>query len=275
VPNFNYAQYLRERLQTILNQGYPIFEVLFLDDRSRDGSVLLARKFLGSSPTDSRILVNEQNSGSVFSQWKKGVDLARGDYVWIAEADDATDPEFLAEVMKGFNAPGVVLSYCESKQMDEDGRILADNYLDYVADIGADRWHRHFVNDGSVEISEALSVKNTIPNVSGVVFRKASLEAVLNEHLPSIRSFRVAGDWLIYVLLLRNGKVAFSPRPLNKHRRHSRGVTIGNFNASQFDEIRRMQHLVSEEFDIAPEAATTARRYLDKLTKQFGLEANQ
>jgi O-antigen biosynthesis protein len=84
----------------------------------------------------------------------------------------------------------------------------------------------------------------------------------------------VAGDWLIYVLLLRNGKVAFSPRSLNRHRRHSHGVTMSSFNASQFDEIRRMQHLVSEEFDIAPEAATTARRYLDHLTTQFGLEAN-
>jgi glycosyltransferase involved in cell wall biosynthesis len=271
VPNFNYARYLTERLSSVVNQAHPIYEILFLDDASSDESVSIARNLLEAQSIPYKIVLNDVNSGSVFSQWKKGVDLADGDYVWIAEADDSTDAGFLAEAMKGFHEPDVVLSYCESKQMDEDGRILADNYLEYVADIDADRWHRHFVNEGSAEISQALSIKNTIPNVSGVVFRKDRLQSVLNEHMPSIRTFRVAGDWLVYVLLLRNGKLAFSPRSLNKHRRHSRGVTIGSFDESQFNEIRRMQLLISEEFDIPPHAATTARRYLHQLTKQFGL----
>ena len=46
-----------------------------------------------------RIEFNEVNSGSAFKQWNKGVRLATGKYVWIAESDDYADPHFLERLV--------------------------------------------------------------------------------------------------------------------------------------------------------------------------------
>lgn len=100
VPNFNYARYLRERLESITNQTVPVYEIIFLDDKSDDHSVEVIQELRHSLSPEPRILVNHTNSGSVFLQWHRGVQLARGDYVWIAEADDLAKPDFLERILE-------------------------------------------------------------------------------------------------------------------------------------------------------------------------------
>ena len=270
VPNYNYAQYLPERLNSILRQDYPIFEILLLDDRSMDESLEVAHEILSAQVIDYRIVANAENSGSVFRQWKKGVDLARGTHVWIAEADDSCSENFLTETRKGFRTPGVVLSYCESRQIDEEGRILANNYLAYVSDIDARRWLTPFVMEGD-RAARSFCVKNFIPNVSAVLFEARSLRDVLAQHIERIVTYRVAGDWLVYVLLLKHGCVAFTPVSANTHRRHQRSVTLGSFNAAQLNEIRKMQAFVASAFPVPAEQIMAAQAYAEKLALQFGL----
>jgi len=271
VPNYNYARYLPERLNSILRQDYPVFEILFLDDLSKDGSIEIAHEVLSAQAIDYRIVPNAENSGSVFKQWKKGADLARGTYVWIAEADDSCSENFLSETRKGFRTPGVVLSYCESRQIDEDGQVLANNYLAYVADIDARRWLSPFVMEGRKAAAHGFGIKNVIPNVSAVLFEAGSLRAVLEQHIQYILSYRVAGDWLVYVLLLKQGGIAFTPVAANAHRRHQSSVTLGSFNAAQLREIQDMQAFVAREFPTSAEQAASARAYAERLAEQFGL----
>ncbi|HXP87440.1 MAG TPA: glycoside hydrolase family 99-like domain-containing protein [Bryobacteraceae bacterium] len=274
LPNYNYERYLADRIATILNQTYPIYEVIFLDDASRDNSVAVARGLLGGAGVDYRIVANEDNSGSVFRQWKLGAELARGDVVWLAEADDLSHPDFLAAVLKGFDDPEVVLSYCESKQIDREGRVLADNYHDYVADLGKERWKRPYVNAGEDEIREYLAVKNTIPNVSAAVIRRDELTRVLCEHIEDICSYKVAGDWKTYLHLLPRARLAYVPQALNLHRRHLQGVTIGSVNEVHFREIQEIQGWVASRYALRPRVSSTMRRYLDVLRAQFGLDQN-
>jgi hypothetical protein len=275
VPNYNYEHYLPERLGSILQQNYPIFEILFLDDQSQDKSIEVARRILAAQPIDYRIIQNEKNSGSVFKQWKKGVDLAKGTYIWIAEADDSCNKNFLSEARKGFRTPEVVLSYCESRQIDENGHLLANNYLGYLADIGARHWLTPFVMDGYKEVVQSFSIKNIIPNVSAVLFDAQCLRTVLDENIHSIQTYRVAGDWLVYVLLLKHGRIAFSPMPANAHRRHQQGVTLGSFNEAQLNEIREMQAFVASEFAVPSEKAAAAFTYAEQLAIQFGLTQHE
>jgi O-antigen biosynthesis protein len=269
IPNYNYARYLPERLSSVLSQSHPIFEIIFLDDCSTDESVSIARQILASQPISYKIVVNTKNSGSVFSQWQKGVDAANGTYVWIAEADDSCRSCFLMEVLEPFKIPGVVLSYSESMQIDEEGQVLANNYLAYVADIDVKRWSYPFLREGREEVIEALCIKNTIPNVSGVVFEAKCLRSILNQNIDLIRTYRVVGDWVVYVSMLKNGKIAFSPAALNLHRRHQRGVTIGNLNDRQLFEIHEMQTFVARAFDIPREKIDAAKTYLEHLSQQF------
>ena len=197
--------------------------------------------------------------------------MARGDLVWIAEADDLADPEFLAELVKPFADPEVVLSYCQSRQIDEDGLVIGDNYLDYVADIGKERWQRAYIARNQDETRSALFMKNVIPNVSAVVFRRTVLQQVLTEHAPEILSYRNAGDWVTYIRIHELGAIAFSPKPLNSHRRHNTSVTIGNSNQVHLDEIVRVQTETITRLGLNENASSQARRYASKVAVQFGL----
>jgi glycosyltransferase involved in cell wall biosynthesis len=97
VPNYNHARYLRRRIDSILAQAYRDFELILLDDCSTDDS----REILASYSGDPKVRIefNAKNSGSVFKQWNKGVQTARGRYICIAESDDYADAHFLARMV--------------------------------------------------------------------------------------------------------------------------------------------------------------------------------
>src|ERR1700754_4049695 len=86
VPNYNHERFLQRRLDTIFSQHYQEFEVIILDDRSGDGSLDILRKY-SHHPKVSHNIYNAENSGSTFVQWRKGLQLAKGEFVWIAESD--------------------------------------------------------------------------------------------------------------------------------------------------------------------------------------------
>ena len=118
VPNYNYAKYLKWRFLSIAEQTYPIYELIVLDDASSDESRTVIKKMVAEvsrvkPEIKIRLIWNKENSGKAISQWIKGIEVATGDYIWIAEADDIAKKDFLAEVMKGFEKdPEVVLAYC-------------------------------------------------------------------------------------------------------------------------------------------------------------------
>lgn len=242
VPNYNYERYINHRLTSIIEQEYPIYELIFLDDKSTDRSVELSSKILSDSGIDYQILVNDENSGSVFKQWAKGVSVSKGDYIWVAEADDYCENNFLNEVAKGFTRSDIIIAYCQSKQVDENDKIMAENYLEYTKDISPDKWLNKYYNEGIKELSEAMSIKNSIPNVSAVVFKKFDLYEIFNE----LTEFKVAGDWFFYVWLLKKGGIYFTPQSLNHHRRHSSSVTHSLNAKKHFEEVCKMQEYVKD-----------------------------
>lgn len=244
VPNYNYGRYLTERLSSVIHQSYPVYELIVLDDASADDSVEIASRFLDGVAIDHQVVESRLNSGSVFRQWLAGVERARGDLVWIAEADDLSDPRFLETLVPDFTRPDVVMSYCESRRIDADGRVVDANYLDYVQDVGGDRWRQLHVIPGSEALATFMSVKNTIPNVSACLFRRTVLHEALRDNIAEISGYRVAGDWATYAHVLTRGSLAFFPAAYNMHRRHARGVTEGASPSVMMHETLSMQRSI-------------------------------
>ena len=271
IPNYNYARYLRERIGSVLRQTYPVYELIFLDDHSTDNSLEIFAEWvpeMESRHIKVACVVNEQNSGSVFGQWIKGISLASGDYIWIAEADDWCADQFLETVMKPFHLDRqVVLSYTQSKQMDQEGKILDENYLKYTNDIDREKWKSSYIADGRKEITEALVVKNTIPNVSGTVFKKFDIADVAKE----IMQFKIAGDYYFYVWLLQKGKIAYHHVSLNMHRRHTNSVTIRENNLLHYQEVVRMQDSIINQYEVSPEMKDKVARYREFLKNYLGV----
>src|SRR5476649_534842 len=112
VPNYNHARFLKERIDSVLNQTYRDFEVIILDDCSTDDSRSVIEEYR-SNPKISNIILNEKNSGGTFNQWDKGIATAQGEYIWIAESDDYADVDFLNTLMAIIEQkPEIGLIYC-------------------------------------------------------------------------------------------------------------------------------------------------------------------
>src|SRR5690348_1753899 len=98
IPNYNHAQYLNQRIDSVLKQTYSDFEVIILDDYSIDNSRDIIEQYRTNKKV-SAIIYNEINSGNPFQQWDKGIQLAQGEYIWFAESDDWCELNLLETVM--------------------------------------------------------------------------------------------------------------------------------------------------------------------------------
>lgn len=274
VPNYNYANHLRERIGSIVRQTFPFYELIVLDDASRDDSVGVLEQLAAEYGVPFRLVRNEANSGSVFRQWAKGVELARGEFVRIAEADDLSEPECLERLVDAMPDKAVVMAYCQSKQIDGEGNTLANTYLEYTNDVSRDHWLSAYRRPGIDEIRECLAIKNTIPNVSAALFRRDALLNALHREFDSICSFRIAGDWVTYIAVLEQGDIAFVPESLNLHRRHASSVTLGSDNRPHMLEILRVQRMVVERYGLQDAIATKVARYDEHLRAYFGIGAD-
>ena len=269
VPNYNYARYLPKRLDTIMAQTYTPYEIIFLDDNSSDDSVAVADAMLSRSGLPYRIVVNENNRGC-YSQWLSGIEMAKGDLVWIAEADDESKATFLEELVKGFENPDVVLAYSQSRKIDEDGNVTREDYLDYTDDLNRTKWCYPYRRTGWDEIKDTLAIKNTIPNASGVLMKKPDLSEI-RERLLNMKN---AGDWLSYVHILESGSIYFTPKVLNSHRVHMRSVTRGGNAIRHMSEIIQVQEYVRARHELTEETVAKIERMRQFTYEYLGLDTS-
>src|SRR5215469_11117237 len=214
VPNYNHAKYLRQRIESVLQQTYQDFELILLDDCSTDNSCEVLERFAGDERV--RMEFNQKNSGTPFKQWNKGVRLAQGKYVWIAESDDNADSRFLERMVAILDEqPEVTFAYCRSWEVREDGepRGFADAYLEPW---DSEHWKSDFVVDGRDECRRFFVVATPVPNASAVLFRKRAYEEVGGAD----ETLRLCGDYKLWASLTLRGKIAYSAEPLNYYRAH-------------------------------------------------------
>ncbi|MFE3846681.1 glycosyltransferase family 2 protein [Flavobacterium sp. LB3P45] len=232
IPNYNHEKYLRERLKSVFNQTYPNFEVILLDDCSTDSSRTILMEY-EKNPKVSHCLFNETNSGNTFIQWNKGISLAKGDYIWIAESDDFCELNFVEELIQPLiQDDQIVLSYCQSNRVDEFGTYTGD-WLNHTDCLDKTFFLKNFIIEGNEFVERFLIYRNVIPNASAVLFRK---KTALNLGKLEMDSFlRYCGDWLFYVKLITNNKVAFKSTALNCYRYHSKSVITMAHKAGKFD----------------------------------------
>lgn len=212
IPNYNHSKFLVQRLESVFNQTYQDFEVILLDDKSTDGSLAILEKYSRYSKV-SHFIVNEINSGSPFKQWQKGIKLAQGEYIWIAESDDFSETTFLENLVKILSS-NVVLAFCNSVNVDEQGDKLGLN--NWATSFDKLKWKLGYINDGKSEIKTHLRYRNCIPNASAVLFKRDAVEDLFFED-----SFYFCGDWSFWLKLLHKGQIAFLNRPLNYFRKHA------------------------------------------------------
>ena len=214
IPNFNHGEFLPKRIETVLNQTHKNFEVIILDDCSSDDSQSVIAKFT-PHPRISHVEFNPHNSGSPFKQWKKGIDLARGNWIWIAESDDYADLTFLEKMSEAASMyPNVGLAYCDSNVVLGD--VASGERFSSIKNkkMGTTRWSEDHFNSGLDEIQEYLLPEGSINNTSAVLFNKK----VLIDVNPFDIELRYTGDKYTFVKVLSRSNVAYVKEALNYFR---------------------------------------------------------
>lgn len=220
IPNYNHSVFLKERIDSILNQTYQNFELIILDDCSTDDSKMVIETYR-KHPSVQHIIYNKENSGSPFLQWKKGVTLTKGEFVWIAESDDFAEPDFLQKtVLQIEKNKKIGLVYCDSNIIQKN--IITTTFKQknstYMNDVN---WEKDYLIKGLNELERHLIRNCIIYNVSAVLFRKDALSAVIHK----IIGFKYAGDWVAYMLIALSYNIYYISETLNNYRSHENNLT--------------------------------------------------
>jgi len=227
IPCYNGERFIAQRLESIMNQKYKPYEIIFLDDASIDNSVDIATKILKQGKIRHTIIVNKVNMG-IAHQISKGLETAKGQYIWFAEQDDFCYADFLYTIKKMIRKKNINLAYCNSKAVDEN----LEDYDDYYNENLIIKSTKDFCVDGTYMVINNLSTENTIPCLSAVVFRKKALNGIEKK----LVDYKIFFDWFMYAYALRNGKVSFNSEILNYHMRHSDSVIAKKSGTQEFYE---------------------------------------
>lgn len=211
IPNYCHASYLNERIDSVLAQTYQNFEVIIMDDCSTDNSHEVIEQYR-NHPRVREIVYNEINSGSTFNQWDKGITMAGGELIWIAESDDSCRPELLERLVEQFEqTEDLAVAYVQSVLINTYGEVIK-----MPVEKG-----NPIIYDGRYFIRTHLLYGTCIINASMAIFSREKSLSIDR----CFKQFKSVGDWMFWVLMAETGKVAEVREPLNYFRRHEGTVT--------------------------------------------------
>ncbi|MFK7940775.1 MAG: glycosyltransferase [Roseovarius sp.] len=263
VPNYNHAPYLRERITSITQQSYRNIELIILDDKSTDNSRQVIEDLVKELKLEARLVFNDTQSGNVFRQWEKGLNLATGELVWICESDDFCEPDFLEKIVPSMVDDSVNIAFGRIQFSDSEGTFKEglDGYRE-----GAERgiWSRNLTRPAAQWFNGGFGVNNVIANVGGCVFRKVELP----EHVwDQAKTYQICGDWFLYLHLAGAGQISFVPEAVTYFRQHDSNTSASNFNKKYYyDEHIRILEAIIARWGIGP---ATRKRFLEKLEVQY------
>ena len=266
VPCFNHASYLKERLDSVINQTYKNIEIILLDDASGDGSDEILSEFQDAHRGICRLIINRTNSGKPFSQWNKGLELARGELVWIAESDDFCSPLFLAKLVPFFRNRGVMLAIGRTHFVSDDGQTKTWSLEQYLPEFGRKFWNKPFIETTNRLVQRSWAAHNLVPNASGCIFRQPSSHGIRNESWW--QDLRVCGDWLFYLDIARGGLVAYEPTAENFYRQHSANSSVSQHKQKiYFEEHVKVAQWIRSHFALERSALEAMNYTLEQRWK--------
>jgi len=199
IPSYNHGRFLRACIEGIRKQTFQDWEILLIDDGSKDDSVELARQIAESEPR-LRIFVNEQNLGTYGTE-QKGVEMSDSEFVAILNSDDLWTPEKLAKQVQALDEnKEAALCYVLGWKIDDNDKV------DETDDV-----HFDWPTAERQELLPYLLYENRVL-ASSVLFRRQGLKFDT--------SCRYSGDWVALLNRSFEKPVACVPERLSYWRMH-------------------------------------------------------
>jgi glycosyltransferase involved in cell wall biosynthesis len=200
LSNYNHAHFLPEALQALLSQSYPPSEILITDDASTDASVSVIEGFSRKYPT-IRLIRNDRNIGAV-QNTNRMFELASGDYIYSAAADDKVLPGFFEKTATMLaRYPGAAFCCSDPATFDGKTKEILDNRLRltdkpvYLSPFEVEQKMReHFF---SIAGHTSVMKKTTLLNAGGL-----------------LGDLRWHSDWFLLLVMAFRCGICYVPEPL-------------------------------------------------------------
>lgn len=119
VPVFNAERYIRQCIESILNQSYLNYELILIDDGSTDSSGLICDEYLNR---ENVIVIHKKNAGHISAR-KDGVKYAKGKYIGFVDADDYVKRDMYEHMCTAAKQEGIDIVICDAYQVN-DNKLL-------------------------------------------------------------------------------------------------------------------------------------------------------
>ncbi len=224
IPLYNKAPYVAKAIGSVLSQTFTDYELVIMDDGSKDGSFEEALKAIGGNP---RCHLFRQTNGGVSMARNNAVSLSRGEYLCFLDADDWWEPTFLEEM---------------SKLIDEfpNAGIYGTNYTivnetkrkTRVADIGVEQGFE----SGYINYCQVYAKTLAMPLWTGAV---SMPRTVFDEMGGFPKGIKLGEDFLLWIRVALKYKVAFLNKPLSFY---NQDVEVANRGVGRLH--RPMEHML-------------------------------
>ena len=212
IPNYNYGPYLRNCLDSVLNQNYPNIEVIFRDNNSTDNSFEIAMEYYEKFRQKGiyfSIHRNRYNFGSDKNS-NYCVDDSHGEILYTLGSDDSIEPTFIDKCVQILTEyPNVSMVMTHRKEMDENGVITESEPF----------YNTNCIIRGEDQAAVFMMAGIAIPTQR--ICRKECLSMTRR----FARIWNVAGDWYVNYRMSMVGDIAYLKEPLVCYRVHSGNET--------------------------------------------------
>ena len=123
VPVYNVEKYLKQCLDSIVNQTYKNLEIIIVNDGTKDNSMKLVEEYL----QDKRIKVINKKNGGLGSARNRGIEEATGDYISFVDSDDYIDLNMYEKLINVIRGEEIII-FNHSRFDDITGEIVKKNY---------------------------------------------------------------------------------------------------------------------------------------------------
>lgn len=270
VPIYNTEAYLRQCLQSIVDQTYDDLEILCLNDGSTDSSLSIMREFAES---DSRIRVIDKENQGYGTTCNRGIAEAQGDYISIIEPDDWIEPTMyfdLIEYAKGFSQAIDIIKSAYWRIKDPDSKNEQKLACLYKGRIKPSR--------EPFDLTDCALFIEHHPSIWSALYRRG----FLTERAIRFREIPGAG-WadnpFLYETLCQAESIAYLDQAYYCYREETTEQALAFARNNTFLPLERWndQSDVLEQFDVHNKSILAAHnrrgfRYLNGIIEGVGIE---
>ncbi|MBR5859458.1 MAG: glycosyltransferase family 2 protein [Clostridia bacterium] len=232
IPAYNCEKYIPKCLESLINQSYDNFEIVIVNDGSRDNTARIIDEY---AQKYDFIKAYHKENGGVTSARLKGVELAKGDYIGFIDSDDEIEPDMYELLMSNALKYQADISHC-GYQMVFPSRI--------------DLYHgtgELLVEDNKQGIISLLSGEKVEPGLCNKLFKKELFYDLLKLDLMD-RSIKNNEDLLMNFYLFKNSqKSVFEDVCKYKYILNAQSATGKSLNVNQLLDPVKVKKILLQE----------------------------